>query len=70
MLFDPLLIVYQIVCLQCFYYLSLGTLLGMCHAIFDIQVSLNHFFNPEFLNFTSWNGWTASVCMVLAALAG
>ena len=68
--FDPILIVYQIVCLQAFYYLAMGTLLGMSHAVFDIQVSLDHFFNPEFVNFSTWNGWTIILCTLLGALGG
>ena len=68
--FDPVLIVYQIVCLQSFYYVIMGTLLGISHAIFDIQVSLDHFFNPDFVTFNSWNGWTIIVCTFLGALGG
>lgn len=68
--FDPILIVYQIICLQAFYYLVMGTLLGMSHAVFDIQVSLDHFFNPEFVTFSTWNGWTIILCTLLGALGG
>lgn len=68
--FDPVLIIYQIACLQAFYYLGMGTLLGIAHAIFDIQVSLDHFFNPEFVTFGTWNGWTIIFCTLFGALAG
>jgi hypothetical protein len=68
--FDPVLIVYQIVCIQAFYYLFMGTLLGIFHTIFDIQVTLDHFFNAEFVTFDTWSGWTIIFCTFLGALGG
>jgi hypothetical protein len=68
--FDPVLIVYQIVCIQALYYLFMGTLLGIFHTIFDIQVTLDHFFNPEFVTFDTWGGWTIIFCTFLGALGG
>ena len=35
--FNPRLIVYQIVALQCFYYLTLGALLGTFHILFGMS---------------------------------
>jgi hypothetical protein len=68
--FDPVFIVYQIICIQCFYYLAMGTLLGMCHAIFDINVSLDHFFTSKYINFFSFNGWLENFCIIGAGLIG
>lgn len=68
--FDPLLIVYQIICLQCFYYLSMGTLLGAGHAIFDINMSLGQFFSSSEINFISVNGWIVTSATLLSAAIG
>eukprot|EP01039_Chlorochromonas_danica_P001083 gene1084-1173_t len=68
--FDPLLILYQIISLQCFNYLALGTLLGLCHALFDIKISLDHFFTSKHLNFVSWEGWMEIFCLFSTALIG
>ena len=37
--FNPRLIVYQIVALQCFYYLTLGALLSTFHILFGTHAS-------------------------------
>ncbi len=68
--FDPLLIIYQIICMQCFYYLAFGTLLGLCHAMFDIKVSLDHFFTPKYINLVSFMGWIEVLCILLTGVAG
>ncbi|RYH31799.1 hypothetical protein EON65_01925 [archaeon] len=68
--FDPVLIVYQIVSLQCFYYLAFGTLLGICHALFDIKVSLDHFFTSNYIDLTTSFGWIQVGCVLSASLAG
>lgn len=68
--FDPLLIICQIVSLQCFYYLALGTFLGLCHAMFDVNVSLDHFFTGKYINFLTPGGWLESLCLLLTALVG
>ncbi|KAJ1436849.1 integral membrane protein S linking to the trans Golgi network-domain-containing protein [Ochromonadaceae sp. CCMP2298] len=70
MSFDPVLITYQIVSLQCFHYLAMGTLLGVFHAIFDLNVSLDHFFTPRFVNFVSVAGWIETLAILLSGLAG
>lgn len=69
-LFDPVLIVFQIIALQCFYYLAMGTLLGLFYAIFDIKVSLDYFFTSQYLDFISYVGWITSISVLLAAIVG
>jgi hypothetical protein len=69
-IFDPVFIIFQIVCLQCFYYLAMGTLLGMCHAVFDINVSLDHFFTSKYVNFLTFNGWLENFCILGSGLIG
>jgi hypothetical protein len=56
--------------MQCFYYLALGTLLGLSHAIFDIKVSLDHFFTPKYVNLVSFMGWVEVLCILLTGVAG
>lgn len=68
--FDALLIIFQIISMQCFFYLALGTMLGLCHAVFDIKVSLDHFFTSKFISFVTASGWLEIFCLVMTALAG
>lgn len=68
--FDPLYITYQILCMQCFYYLALGTCLGFCHAIFDINVSMDYFFTAEHVSFVTTIGWIEIICLLASALIG
>lgn len=68
--FDPIYIIYQIICLQCFYYLAMGTILGLAHAVFDMNVSLDHFFSSKYVNFMTFNGWIESFCILGTGLIG
>jgi hypothetical protein len=70
MAFDPVLILYQIVALQCFHYLAMGTLLGIFHAVFDINVSLDHFFTGRHVHFLTLVGWIEAATAILAGIAG
>jgi len=70
MSFDPLLITFQIVSLQCFHYLAMGTVLGIFHAVFDINVSLDHFFTSRFVNFTTMVGLLETSAAILTGIAG
>lgn len=68
--FDPVLIVYQIIAMQCFHYLALGTLLGLFHAVFDINVSLDHFFTSKYVTFWTPAGWMEILCLLGTSLIG
>ena len=70
MKWDPALIVCQIISVQCFYYLALGTLLAFSHVILDTPVSLDHFFSPHYMHFRSVNGWSDVICTLLTSLMG
>ena len=70
MVFDPVLISYQIIALQCFHYLAMGTLLGIFHAIFDINVSLDHFFTPRYVNFVTMVGLIEAASVIITGIAG
>lgn len=42
---DPVLIVFQIVALQCFYYAYLGLFYMTCHIVYGLSLSLDRFFD-------------------------
>ena len=69
-IFDPILITYQILCLQCFFYLAMAVFLSLLYAIFDLKISLDHFFTPRFINFISMIGWIETGCFIASAVAG
>lgn len=69
-IFDPVFIVAQIVAMQCFFYLSMGTLWGLSHIILDTPVSLDHFFTPAYINFVTIHGWIETFCTLLSGVAG
>ena len=68
--FDPMLIVYQMVALQCFYYLAAGVLFGACHVLFGTRISLDLFFSARHLTTASAAGWLEIVIVFLGAFAG
>jgi hypothetical protein len=54
--FNPKLIMFQMMALQCAYYLSLGVFLGGAHALFGTSVSMDHFFTAKHMNPQSATG--------------
>jgi hypothetical protein len=54
-MFDPLYIVLQIVCLQCLFYLGMGTIWELVHTFTKVPVSLDHFFSTNYINFVSYS---------------
>ncbi len=68
--FHPIQIILQIICLQCFWYLAMGTIWGLSHVIFDAPMSLDHFFTDQYINFTSFAGWSETLNMLLLCVAG
>ncbi len=69
-LFDPTFIIYQIVAVQCFYYLVMGTLWGVAHSIFGFPVILDNFFTPNYVNFTSLSGILECLCCLCSGALG
>ena len=67
---DVVLIFYQIIGIQAFYYLGYGTLLGIFHIIFGCSVTLDRFFTPNYLNFESSEGVIEVFLMVLSSVIG
>ena len=69
-IFDPLLIICQIIALQCYYYLAMGTAIGITHSLFDKDISLDNFFTPRYTDLTTVEGWLEALCMLITSLAG
>jgi hypothetical protein len=69
-MFDPLYIVLQIVCLQCLFYLGMGTIWELVHTFTKVPVSLDHFFSTNYINFVSYSGWIEILSMLLAGIFG
>ncbi|CAK9211511.1 unnamed protein product [Sphagnum troendelagicum] len=70
MVWDPWLILAQIVCIQCLYYISLGILL---YAFVGTQVprfTLKYFFDYTLVTATSIVGWSTLAAFFVNALAG
>ncbi|XP_058111374.1 uncharacterized protein LOC131254669 [Magnolia sinica] len=67
---DPWLIVGQIVCLQCLYYLTLGVFLSILVGFRVSRMSLIYFFDYSTLTASTITGWCAIASFILSALAG
>ena len=70
MIFDPIFITYQIVAIQCSFYLIMGTLWGLSHVLFQHPINLERLFTPNYINFTSISGWIDVLCTFTSAVAG
>ena len=68
--FDPIFICAQIIAMQCFFYLTMGTLWGLNHIIFSTPVSLDRFFTSQFIDFVTISGWIETLSTLLCAIAG
>mmetsp|Transcript_1820 Transcript_1820/g.2487 ORF Transcript_1820/g.2487 Transcript_1820/m.2487 type:complete len:159 (+) Transcript_1820:96-572(+) len=55
--FYPKLIIYQIIALQCFYYLSMGCWLAACHVIFGSTLEMGQFFSYKVATASTFEGW-------------
>ncbi|KAJ6815985.1 protein SYS1-like protein isoform X2 [Iris pallida] len=67
---DPWLIVSQIVCLQCLYYLTLGLLTAVLVGTRVSRLSLVYFFDFSTLTASTVTGWCAIFSFLLASAAG
>ncbi|XP_030526167.1 protein SYS1 homolog isoform X1 [Rhodamnia argentea] len=67
---DPWLIVAQIVCLQCLYYLTLGLFLSLLVGTRVSRMSLVYFFDFAAVSTSTVTGWSVIACFVLTAVAG
>lgn len=67
--FDPLLIIAQIVVLQCLWYISLGCLLWLLLGPYVAHLTLHHFFDWRWFSFRTFTGWMVIIAHTFNALA-
>ncbi|KAL8138616.1 hypothetical protein V2J09_004617 [Rumex salicifolius] len=70
LVWDPWLIVAQIVCLQCLYYLTAGIFLTILVGTRVSRMSLVYFFDFATITVSTVTGWCVVVSFLLAAVAG
>lgn len=66
---DPVLIVAQIIVLQCLFYISLGCLLWLLLGPYVAHLSLHHFFDWQWVSFRNFTGWMVIIANIFNALA-
>lgn len=66
---DPVLIISQIVAVQCLWYLSLGCLLWLLLGPYVPRLSLHHVLDWRLISFRSFTGWMVVVANLVNALA-
>lgn len=67
---DPWLIVAQIVCLQCMYYITLGLLLTVLVGTRVSRLSLVYFFDYVTVTTSTVTGWCVCASFLLSSAAG
>ncbi|KHG28689.1 Protein SYS1 [Gossypium arboreum] len=67
---DPWLIVAQIVCLQCLYYLTLGAFLSFLVGTRVSRLSLVYFFDFATITTSTVTGWCVIASFLLSSIAG
>lgn len=67
---DPWLIVAQIVSLQCLYYLTLGVFMEILVGTRVSRMSLVYFFDYSSVAASTVTGWCVIASFILASLAG
>lgn len=67
---DPFLIVAQIVCLQCLYYLTLGVFLALLVGTRVSKMSLVYFFDYAIVTASTVTGWCVIASIFLSCVAG
>eukprot|EP00252_Welwitschia_mirabilis_P014673 TRINITY_DN3235_c0_g2_i1.p1 TRINITY_DN3235_c0_g2~~TRINITY_DN3235_c0_g2_i1.p1 ORF type:complete len:153 (+),score=11.34 TRINITY_DN3235_c0_g2_i1:660-1118(+) len=67
---DPWLIISQIVCLQCLYYLTLGFFMWLLVGTRVPRLTLLFFFDYTLLSTSTVTGWCVLAAFFLSALAG
>lgn len=70
LVWDPWLIVSQIICIQCLNYVSLGLSLWLLVGMHVPRFTLKYFFDYSMITISSITGWCAIVAFFLNALAG
>jgi protein SYS1 len=68
--FQPTLIILQILALQCFYYLAMGSIWIIPHILFEHSLSLGRLFSDQYVDFSSWSGWVDTICTFTSGIVG
>lgn len=68
-LWDPVLILAQIITIQCLFYVSQGLLLWLLLGPYVVKLNMHHFFDWQWVSFHSFNGWMIVVANLLNGLA-
>lgn len=69
-LWDPWLIVIQITCLQCLYYLTLGVFMAIFVGTHVSRMSLVYFFDYAAITASTVTGWRVIASFMLSSVAG
>ncbi|KAI3777806.1 hypothetical protein L1987_47609 [Smallanthus sonchifolius] len=67
---DPWLIVAEIVCIQCLYYLTLGVFMTVLVGTRVSRMSLVYFFDYATITLSTVTGWCVIASFVLSSIAG
>ncbi|XP_071711628.1 uncharacterized protein [Rutidosis leptorrhynchoides] len=67
---DPWLIVAQIVCIQCLYYLTLGVFMAILVGTRVSRMSLVYFFDYATITLSTVTGWCVIASFLLSSIAG
>jgi hypothetical protein len=69
--FNPQLIISQIVCLQCYYYIALGLIFQCNYILFGLgSITLDRLFTDTYLNIWSAAGWVDNGAVLSASIIG
>ena len=69
-MFDPILIILQIISMQCGYYFLKGSIFVAADTVFDVNLSLDHLFTGQYIQLTAFSGVLESCVNFLSAAAG
>ncbi|CAI9281242.1 unnamed protein product [Lactuca saligna] len=67
---DPWLIVAQIICIQCLYYLTLGFFMAILVGTRVSMMSLVYFFDYATISISTVTGWCVIASFILSSVAG
>lgn len=69
--FNPQLIISQILCLQCYYYIALGLIFQCNYILFGLGgITLDRLFTDTYLNIWSAAGWVDNGAVLSASVIG
>ena len=48
----------------------MGTAIGVVHTLFGTDITLDHFFTPNYIDLTGVVGWAEACCVLTASIVG